>query len=199
MTVSLDAAAQVYRQAARDTFARQTLLNLAQAALLIFTGVAASLFPVVASSSAMVAIGWLMIFNSALRGVGLLLARHAPHHGIRLISAVIGLLLGMLLLRHAGEGQLLLSLLVVVFLTTEGIANLSFAMVIRPLSNWAWILVSGILSIVLAVLLYAVIVTASLWTIGLMLGVHLICDGLSLGYVSAKIRAAADSPPPGTS
>lgn len=193
MAISLDAAAQVYRQAARDTFTRQSLFNLVQATLLVFAGLAAGLLPVVAPLSAAVAIGWLLIFNSALRGVGLLLARHAPHHGIRLISAVVGLLVGLLLLRHSGEGQLFLSLLVVVFLSTEGIANLSFSMVIRPLPGWIWIVMSGVLSVVLAAALYAAMTTASLWMVGLMLGGHLLCDGLSLGYVSLRTRRGDES------
>lgn len=193
MTISLNAAAQVYRQASRDAFIKQALFNQTEAALLMFTGVAAAILPIF--SSAPVAIGWLLVANSVLRGVGLLRARHAPHNGIRLISVVIGLLLGALLLRHSGEGLTLLHLLLVVFLTVEGVANINFAMVIRPLANWAWILGSGLLSVLLAGILYSMMSSAGPWAVGLILGLHLVCDGLSLGYVSMKLRDAEEIRP----
>lgn len=188
MTISLDAAAQVYREAVRQSVRKHATFHLVEAALLIVTGVFAALFPVFSSAAAVVTFGWLMIFTGLIQCLGLISARHAPNFWLQFTSAVLAVLLGVLLLRNLGEGLLLLSLLLVIFLMIEGISKVVFAMTIRPLANWAWTLASGLLSIALSLVLLAAMPLAALWLIGLILGINLIAIGLSLGALAWAVR-----------
>ncbi len=191
MTISLDAAAQVYREAVRQSVRKHATFHLVEAALLVLTGIFAALFPVVSSAAAVVTFGWLMVLTGLIQCLGLISTRHAPNFWLQFTSAVLAVLLGILLLRNLGEGLLLLSLLMVIFLMIEGISKVVFAMTIRPLPTWAWTLASGLLSIVLSLVLLAAMPLAALWLIGLILGINLIAIGVALGALAWTVRQGA--------
>jgi hypothetical protein len=64
-------------------------------------------------------------------------------------------IVGVLLLRHPGEGLLTLTLLLIVFFIVEGISKVIFSLSVRPFPNWGWVLASGIVGILLAFYLWA--------------------------------------------
>jgi uncharacterized membrane protein HdeD (DUF308 family) len=99
---------------------------------------------------------------------------------LQLIPAVLAVVVGVLLLRNLGPGLLVISLLLIVHLMVDGISRIVFALTIRPLENWVWVLGSGVLGVVLAVVLFAGMPVTALWLIGLLLGVHLVAEGAAL-------------------
>ncbi len=72
MALSLDAAAEVFREAMRDTVKRYSLWYLIQGALLIATGVLAILYPVLSSAAVIVLLGWLLIISGVVQGLSLI-------------------------------------------------------------------------------------------------------------------------------
>ena len=58
--LSLDAAAEVFREAMRDTVKRYALWYLIQGVLLIAAGVLAIIYPVLSSAAVVVLLGWLL-------------------------------------------------------------------------------------------------------------------------------------------
>ena len=60
------------------------------------------------------------------------------------------MIVGVLFVRHPGEGLLTLTLLLIVFFMVEGISKVIFALTIRPFPNWGWVLASGVIGILLA-------------------------------------------------
>src|SRR5215210_1021997 len=60
MALSLDAAAEVFREAMRDTVQRYSLWYLIQGVLLIAAGVLAIIYPVLSSAAVVVLLGWLL-------------------------------------------------------------------------------------------------------------------------------------------
>ena len=63
MTMSLDAAAQVMREAMRETVRRHSLWYLVQGGVMILAGILALVFPVASSFAAVLLLGWLLIIN----------------------------------------------------------------------------------------------------------------------------------------
>ena len=145
MPISLAAAAQTYREAARDAVRRHSTFHLVQAALLVVAGIVAIVFPAFSSAAAVVVFGWLLIASGIIQAIGLISARHAPNFWLQIISAILGVLLGILLLRNIAQGMLLLSLLLIIFFMIEGMSKVVFALTIRPLPNWLWVFASGVL------------------------------------------------------
>jgi uncharacterized membrane protein HdeD (DUF308 family) len=188
--IDLASASAIFNEAMRDTVRRYRLVYLAQAGLMVLTGVLAIFAPVFASAAFVWLLGWLLIASGLVQGLSLLGARNHPSFWLQLIPAVLGILIGFLLLRDPGQGMVVITLLLIVFLMIEGIARLVFALTVRPLENWVWVLASGILGIVLSVVLLGSMPDTALWLIGLLLGVHLVAAGVSLALlVRAMVRA----------
>jgi len=115
MSMSLEAAAQVMREAMRETVKRHSLWYLIQGGLMILAGILALVFPAISSVAVVVFLGWLLIFSGILQAISLIGARHVPHFWLQLVSVVLFILVGSLFLRNPGKGLLTLTLLLIVF------------------------------------------------------------------------------------
>lgn len=191
MAISLDAAAEVFRQAMRDAIRKHSLWYLAEGVLLVAAGVLAILFPLFSSTAVVILLGWLLIISGVLQGFGLIGARHVPHFWLRLVSVILAILIGFLFLRDPGQGLVTLTILLLVFFMIEGVSKVVFALTIRPLPNWGWVLASGVLGMALSIILWASMPVTAEWLIGLLLGVELIGSGAALAYLAWMIRKAA--------
>jgi uncharacterized membrane protein HdeD (DUF308 family) len=188
MTMSLDAAAQVMREAMRETVRRHSLWYLVQGGLSL-AGILALVYPVVSSFAVVLFLGWLLIISGVVQGISLFDARKVPHFWLQLVSVVLSVIVGVLLIRHRGEGLLALTLLLLVYFMIEGISKVIFSLTIRPFPNWGWVLASGVVGILVALYLWASLPVTAIWLLGVLLGIQLICEGAALGYLAWKVRA----------
>ena len=188
MSMSLESAAQAYRDAMRQTVKRYSLWYLIEGVLLVVTGILAIVFPVVSSAAVVVLLGWLLIVSGVVQGISLIGAGHVPHFWLQLISVILAVLVGFLFLRDPAQGMLTITLLLIVFFMIEGISKVVFSLTIRPFPNWGWVLASGLVGILLAVILWANLPVTALWLIGLLLGIELISVGAALAYLAWSVR-----------
>src|SRR5215211_7249471 len=188
MALSLDAAAEVFREAMRDTVKRYALWYLIQGVLLIAAGVLAIIYPVLSSAAVVVLLGWLLIISGVVQGLSLIGARHVPHFWLQLISVILAVLIGCLFLRDPAQGLMTIALLLIVFFMIEGISKVVFALTIRPFPNWGWVLASGLVGILLALILWANLPVTALWLVGVLLGINLISVGAAIAYLAWQVR-----------
>ena len=71
---------------------------------------------------------------------------------------------------------------------TALLAFFVFALMVRPLPNWGWVLVSGAATMVLAMVLWSMLPLTAGWLIGLFLGATLISQGVALAYFAWTLR-----------
>jgi uncharacterized membrane protein HdeD (DUF308 family) len=188
MAISLEAAAEVMREAMRDTVKRYSLWYLLQGVLMFVAGVLALVYPLLASVTIVVLLGWILIVSGVLQGIGLIGARHVPHYWLQLISVTLSIIVGLLLLNQPGGGLLLFTVLLLVYFMVEGISKIIFALTIKPFPNWGWVLASGLVGILLALFLWANLTTVSEWVLGFLLGIQLACEGAALTYLAWRVR-----------
>jgi len=188
MTISLEAAAQVMREAMRETVKRHSLWYLVQGVLMVLGGLLALVYPVVSSVAVVLLLGWVLIISGVVQGISLIGARSVPHFWLQLVSVVLSVIVGALFLRNPGEGLLTLTLLLIVFFMVEGISKVIFSLTIRPFPNWGWVLASGMIGILLAFYLWASLQVTAVWLLGVLLGIQLICEGAALGYLAWQVR-----------
>ena len=115
-------------------------------------------------------------------------ARQVPHFWLQLISVVLSIVVGLLLLRNPEAGLLVFSVLLIVYFMVEGMAKVIFALTIRPFPNWGWLLAAGLVSIALAVYLWANLSVVSEWLLGFLLGIQLLVEGVALTYLAWRVR-----------
>ncbi|HTN95831.1 MAG TPA: DUF308 domain-containing protein, partial [Nordella sp.] len=96
MSISLDLAAVVFREAMRETVKRYSLWYLVEGVLLVVAGILAIIYPVISSGAVVILLGWLLIASGLLQGLSLLGARQVPHFWLQLISVILAILIGFL-------------------------------------------------------------------------------------------------------
>jgi uncharacterized membrane protein HdeD (DUF308 family) len=189
--MSLDSAAEVFREAMRETVKRYSLWYLIQGALLVVAGVLAIIYPIISSVAVIIMLGWLLIISGVAQGISLVGARHVPHFWLQLISVILAFLIGSLFLRDPAQGLLTVTLLLIVFFMIEGISKIVFALTIRPFPHWGWVLASGLVGIVLSLVLWASLPVTALWLVGLLLGIQLISVGGALARLAWQVRRSS--------
>lgn len=186
--MTLDEAAEVFREAVRDTVKRHRVWYIVQGILLVAGGILAIVYPLFSAVAVVVLLGWVLIISGLVQGISLLGARQVPYFWLQLISVILGLLIGFLFLRDPMQGLVTITLLLIVFFMIEGISKIVFALTIRPFPNWGWVLASGVVGIVLSIVLLASLPVTATWLIGLLLGIELVSVGAAIGYLAWQVR-----------
>ncbi|MBV8973977.1 MAG: DUF308 domain-containing protein [Sinobacteraceae bacterium] len=135
---------------------RHWVLFLAEGIVLVILGILALLAPVIASVTATVFFGWLLLLSGIIGLIATFRARHAPGFWWSLLSAVIGIVAGVLLLGWPLLGTLSLTAVLIAFLLAEGAVSVFYALEHRNAlsGRWGWMLASGVIDVVLGVVLF---------------------------------------------
>jgi uncharacterized membrane protein HdeD (DUF308 family) len=86
MPMSVEAAAEVMREAMRDKVKRHSLWYMFQGALMALAGILAIAHPAMSSIALVIFFGWLLIISGIAQGISLIDARSVPHFWLQLVS-----------------------------------------------------------------------------------------------------------------
>ncbi|MBN9247115.1 HdeD family acid-resistance protein [Hyphomicrobium sp.] len=165
-------------------------LYLFEGIVLIILGIAAILIPQIATLTVELFIGWLLLFSGIAGLFTTFSIRPMPGFWWSLFSALIGIAAGLMLLFWPISGVISLTLVLIAFFILEGIASILFALEHRaelPGSWWAMLL-SGIVDLVLAALIFLGLPSSAGWAIGLLVGINLIFGGCALSAMALQAR-----------
>jgi len=168
-------------------------LFLTEGIVLLILGILAVVVPQIATIAAEVLIGWLVLVSGIVGMVATLRMRNAPGFWWSLLSAVLGIVAGIVLLRWPLSGAVSLTLILTVFLVVEGVTSILFALEHkRELSGrWGVMLVSGIVDLLLAGLIFTGFPGTAAWAIGLLVGINLVFGGSALIAMALHARNPA--------
>ena len=170
------------------------ILLVAEGPALIVLGLIAIIVPSIASANLTAVLGWLFFVSGAIGLATTYWARQAPGVWWSLVSALLAILVGVVLIAHKSQdlyGGLIgwpfekagpLRLILVLFFLIEGGASIMFAFEHRRqvAGRWAWMLISGAVDIVLAIIIIFDLPGTSSWTMGLLVGINMILGGVAL-------------------
>ena len=168
-------------------------LFLTEGIVLFALGVLAIVVPPIATIAVEVLIGWLLLMSGIVGLIATLRMRSAPGFWWSLLSAVLGIVAGIVLLRWPLSGALSLTLILTVFLTLEGMISILYALEHRrELSGrWAMMLSSGVIDLILAGIIFAGLPGTAAWAIGLLIGINLVFGGSALIAMALHARNIA--------
>jgi uncharacterized membrane protein HdeD (DUF308 family) len=173
-------------------------LFLAEGIVLLILGILAIVVPQIATIAAAVFIGWLLLVSGVVGLIATFRMRSAPGFVWSLVSAIIGIVAGILLLRSPVSGALSLTLILTVFLAIEGVVSILFAFEHkRELSGrWGAMLFSGVVDLFLAGIIFAGLPGTAAWAIGLLIGINLVFGGAALIAMAVHARDSATAGAP---
>ncbi|HNP64858.1 MAG TPA: HdeD family acid-resistance protein [Woeseiaceae bacterium] len=156
----------------------------------VLLGAAALIFPVVATLAVSVLVGWILTIYGTLAVIHAY--RNKRWNGFlwSLFGALLALGAGVVLLFFPTSGALSLTLLIAAFLLTSGAFRVLLALRLRPADRWGWLLLSGLLAIVLAIVITLLWPDAVAWIVGMLVGVDLVFSG----WASILLGLAARRP-----
>lgn len=123
--------------------------------------------------------GWAFLFSGVAIAVSAFSNKSAGSWIMALIVGVFVVLLGLFLLANPLQGIVSLTVAVAFFLVAAGLGRILWAFQAEGGARWALIL-SGILSLVLGFMVFGNFAGAALTLLGILLGVELISNGVSL-------------------
>jgi len=169
------------------------VLFLVEGVALLVLGATAIALPLLATLTLTIVFGWLFLVSGVIGMITTFMMRKAPGFWWSLISAVLGIVVGLLLLASPLSGAISLTILLVVFFIIEGGASIMLALDHkRELSGkWGWMLVSGIIDLVLAAFIFAGLPSTAAWAIGLLVGINMVFGGSALIAMALQARKAA--------
>jgi uncharacterized membrane protein HdeD (DUF308 family) len=161
--------------------ARSPLL-LIEAVVLLLLGIAALVAPFLAGLAIAFLLGWVLLASGVVGLVAAFAGHLHYHRGWSLASALIALLAGMLLLAYPLVGVITVAIVIGAYLLVDGVSLIALALTRRKrgFSGWRWLLASGALDLVLALIILSLGAAGSAILVGIVVGVDLLAAGLAL-------------------
>lgn len=116
--------------------------------------------------------------------------------GDSLMSFILGAVvtgLGVLVWLNPEIGSGFLTALLMVFFLAHGLWKISAALRYRPFSAWLWLLLSGVVSLVFAWLMWQQWPLAGAWAIGILVGLDLLLTGIVTIVLALAVKRARKS------
>jgi uncharacterized membrane protein HdeD (DUF308 family) len=181
------------RSAVANSLHAHWQLFLTEGIILFILGVLAIVVPPIATIAVEILIGWLLLVSGIVGLIATLRSRSAPGFWWSLVSAVLGIVAGIVLLAWPLSGALSLTLVLTVFLVLEGVVSILYALEHkRELSGrWGAMLFSGVVDLFLAGIIFAGLPGTAAWAIGLLVGINLVFGGSALIAMALHARNIA--------
>ena len=180
------------RQALSRTLHEHWLLFLIEGIILVILGLIAIVVPPIATIAVTILIGWLFLISGIAGLITTFGARHAPGFWWSLLSAVLGVAAGAVLLLWPLSGAITLTLLLIAFFIIEGVLSIMYAIEHKRelTGQWAWMLVSGIIDLVLAAMIWAGLPSTAAWALGLLVGINMLFGGSAMIAMALHARSS---------
>jgi uncharacterized membrane protein HdeD (DUF308 family) len=156
--------------------------------VMILLGIVAMLLPLATGIGVSVAFGWIVVFSGVAYIASAFAARGAGSFLGRLVIGIVYVLGGLFLAFNPGLALESLTLALALMFLFEGIMEIVVFFQFRPLDGSGWVLADGIVTLVLAYLIWRPWPGSSVWAIGTILGINLIVSGFTRLMYSVTAR-----------
>ena len=163
--------------------------------LMILAGVLAIAIPPAAGIGVLIVVAWLLMFSGAAH---LVFAWHTRTAGGVLWELLLGILyivVGVYAWMHPAAGLASLTLFLAVYLFAEGLLEVILYFQLRSMGGSSWILFDGIVTVILAIMIWRTWPSSTEWVIGTLVGISMLFSGTSRLFLSMAARRVVASVP----
>ena len=167
---------------------RATTWSIVLSVLLIAAGAIAILSPMIAGVAITVVVGWLLIFSGALH---LAFAFGSGRAAAVVWQVLLGLaygFIGVYVLRNPVAGLASLTFAIAIYLFVEGVLEFMLSFQLRPAPGSGWLLADGIITLVLAVMIWSTWPSSAAWVVGTLVGISMFFSGITRLMLSLAVR-----------
>ena len=154
--------------------------------LLLLIGIISILLPQLVSAVLSLFIGSVLILAGLAVAYGTWTGYR--NSGLAWLKPFVLIIIGLLIAFNPAIVAAALGVLLVIYFLLTGFASISFSLDLRPLGDWVWMMLNGMLSITLAMIFLAGWPFSSAALIGILVGISFVFDGISLLAVSRAMK-----------
>ena len=164
--------------------------SIALAVLLTLAGLFAILLPLVSGIAITLIIGWFFCVVGILHFLFAWKTHTTSGVLWEILLGFLYLFSGIYLILHPLAGLVSLTLFLAIYFLFKGIVQIIHFFQLRPRHGSFWLLVDGIVSLILAVMIWRAWPFSSIWAIGTLVGVSLLFTGFSRLMLAMTARRA---------
>ena len=167
---------------------KATTWSIVLSVLVITAGVIAIGAPMIAGVAVTALVAWLLIFSGLLH---LAFAWRDGRAGAVLWEILLGVVygaIGLYLFANPVAGLASLTLAVAIYLLIEGVLEFVLSFQFRPLPGSGWLLVDGIITLILAVMIWSTWPSSAAWVVGTLVGISMLFSGVTRLMLSIAVR-----------
>jgi uncharacterized membrane protein HdeD (DUF308 family) len=158
---------------------RATTWSIVLSILLIAAGIIAIASPMIAGVAITAVVGWLLIFSGVLH---LAFAWGAGRAGAVVWQILLGLVYGFIgfyVLANPVAGLASLTFAIAIYLFAEGVLEFMLSYQLRPAPGSGWLLADGVITLVLAVMIWSTWPSSAAWVVGTLVGISMLFSGVT--------------------
>ena len=172
------------------TFVKKSVAwSIALSVLMIVAGILAISSPLAAGIAINILVAWLLVFSGCAHFVFAWHTRSAGGLLWELLLGIIYILIGVYLLMHPLAGLATLTIALAIYLFIEAILEFVLGFSLRPLPGSGWLLFDGIVTLILAVMIWRTLPSSTGWVIGTLVGISMLFSGLARLGISLAARS----------
>ncbi|MGF1495325.1 MAG: HdeD family acid-resistance protein [Elainellaceae cyanobacterium] len=151
--------------------------------ILVILGIVAIAEPFFASVVIELFFGWLLIIGGFIQFIYAFQSRHTGGVLLKILVSLLALGAGIFLVLNPLQGVVSLTLVLGIYFFVDGVLRVIAAFQTKPAPRWGWMLFSGVVTIILGILIWSQWPFNAGWVIGLLVGIGLIINGLTIAAV----------------
>jgi uncharacterized membrane protein HdeD (DUF308 family) len=172
----------------RDELHRASGWSIVLSVLMILAGLLAIVSPAIAGVTVTAIVGWLLIISGVLH-FGY--AWRSSGAGAVLWEILLGIVygaIGLYMLANPLIGLQSLTVAIAAYLLIEGVLELALSFQFRPARGSGWLLLDGIVTLVLAVMIWSTWPSSAFWVVGTLVGISMLFSGITRLMLSMAVR-----------
>lgn len=155
--------------------------------ILLILGMLAIILPTFFTLGIEVLIGILLLVGGAVSIYRSYTLKGLPGSTASLGMGILSVIVGVLFLGYPLHGMVALTVMLGVLFLIKGVAEISIALQHRHWIAWGWILFSGFVSILIALILLLALPQTATWALGLLVGINMLFSGVWLLMLGSAI------------
>ena len=161
--------------------------------VLILAGVFALGDVVAVTLVSVIFIGAMLLVGGIFQIVQALMTKQWSGFLLNLFVGLLYVIGGFLIMQEPVHGSIIITLLLLAAILVGGITRIMIALRHRELTGWWLMLLGGIISVILAIMLYASLPWSGLWVLGTLIAIELLIHGFTWLQVGLSLRRLAHS------
>jgi uncharacterized membrane protein HdeD (DUF308 family) len=158
--------------------------------LTMFLGLMALASPLMTGISLVILLGSFVLLGGIMRLIWTF--RGLATGPFPILTGILTVICGLIMVSDPILASGFLTILIAIYLVTDGLYEMFAAFGLRPKSGWGWMMFGGVLSLLLGLMIWRQYPLSGAWAMGLFLGFKLLFIGMTMAGVGRAVEKARD-------